>query len=277
MGAYLQAVTPGVPLLGAWLYGGCYDLVAYDFHCTGVFTTTTPTDAYRGAGRPEATYAIERAIDALAPQGRQGPVEIRRLNFITEFPADARVGSRDRLGRLRRVPGQGARDPRLRAVRAEQAARREQGATQQLGVGFSTYVEMCGLAPSRILGALNFAGGGWEAMTVRCLPTGTVQVVSGTSPHGQGHATTFSQIVADRLGVDVDAVEFLYGDTAVSPHGPRHVRQPRASRSAASRSGTQPRRSSPRPGESPRTPSRWRRTTSSTSAGGSPSGGRTRA
>src|SRR3990170_4141218 len=92
MGAYLQAVTPGVPLLGAWLYGGCYDLVAYDFHCTGVFTTTTPTDAYRGAGRPEATYAIERAVDALARKLGQDPVELRRLNFITEFPATIASG-----------------------------------------------------------------------------------------------------------------------------------------------------------------------------------------
>jgi carbon-monoxide dehydrogenase large subunit len=90
---------------------------------------------------------------------------------------------------------------------------------KQLGVGFSTYIEMCGLAPSRILGALKFGGGGWEAMTVRCLPTGTVQIVSGTSPHGQGHATTFSQIAADRLGVPVDDIEFLHGDTAVSQLG----------------------------------------------------------
>src|SRR6266702_846549 len=87
MGAYLQAVTPGVPLLGAWLYAGCYDVVAYDFHCTGVFTHTTPTDAYRGAGRPEATYAIERAVDALAHEVSKDPVELRRLNFIQEFPA----------------------------------------------------------------------------------------------------------------------------------------------------------------------------------------------
>ena len=107
----------------------------------------------------------------------------------------------------------------LDAFRSEQEARRAQGSTKQLGVGFSTYVEMCGLAPSRILGALKYGGGGWESMVVRHLPTGTVQVVSGTSPHGQGHATTFSQIVADGLGCDVDEIEFLHGDTAVSPQG----------------------------------------------------------
>ena len=92
MGAYLQLVTPGIPLLGAWLYGGSYDIAGYDFECTGVFTNTTPTDAYRGAGRPEATYAIERAVDALARKLDKDPVELRRLNFIREFPATMTSG-----------------------------------------------------------------------------------------------------------------------------------------------------------------------------------------
>ncbi|MEZ5100848.1 MAG: molybdopterin cofactor-binding domain-containing protein [Thermoleophilia bacterium] len=107
----------------------------------------------------------------------------------------------------------------LDAFRAEQQRRRDSGATRLLGVGFSTYTEMCGLAPSRILGALNYAGGGFETMGVRFLPTGTVQIVSGTSPHGQGHATTFSQIVADQLGITPDEIEFLHGDTAIAPQG----------------------------------------------------------
>ena len=219
MGAYLQAVTPGVPLLGAWLYGGCYDPAAYDFECTGVFTNTTPTDAYRGAGRPEATYAIERAVDALAREVGKDPVEIRRLNFIKEFPATITSGLTIDAGDF-----DAALDAALElldydGLRREQAERRERGEVKQLGVGFSTYIEMCGLAPSRILGALRYGAGGWESVSIRCLPTGTVQVMSGTTPHGQGHATTFAQIVADRLGVGLDDVEVLSGDTAVSPTG----------------------------------------------------------
>ena len=221
MGAYLQAVTPGIPLLGAWLYCGVYDMQAYDFHCTGVFTTTTPTDAYRGAGRPEATYAIERTIDALARRVGKSAVEIRRLNFLRgPFPRPIVSGPRARRGGLRRGPRPWARAPRPGRFPERAGGPAGTGIdTKQLGVGFSTYVEMCGLAPSRILGALKYGGGGWESMVVRHLPTGTVQVVSGTSPHGQGHATTFSQIVADRLGCDVDEIEFLHGDTAVSPQG----------------------------------------------------------
>jgi len=219
MGAYLQAVTPGVPLLGAWLYAGCYDVEAYDFHCTGVFTNTTPTDAYRGAGRPEATYAIERAIDALARKVGKDPVEIRRLNFIDSFPADIASGLQIDSGDYHAALDKGLELVDYDAVRTEQATRREGGDAKQIGIGFSTYVEMCGLAPSRILGALRYGAGGWESISIRVLPTGTVQVMSGTTPHGQGHATTFSQIVADRLGVDVADVEFLSGDTAVVPTG----------------------------------------------------------
>jgi aerobic carbon-monoxide dehydrogenase large subunit len=219
MGAYLQLVTPGIPLLGAWLYGGAYDVEAYDFSCTGVFTNTTPTDAYRGAGRPEATYAIERAVDALARKLDKDPAELRRLNFIAEFPADIASGltidSGDYAAGLDRALEVAGYD----GLRAEQAARRERSDPKQLGIGLSTYVEMCGLAPSRILSALRYAAGGWDAATIRCLPTGTVQVLTGTSPHGQSHETTWSQIVADRLGVDVDAVEVLHGDTSVVPLG----------------------------------------------------------
>ena len=219
MGAYLQAVTPGVPLLGAWLYAGCYAVEAYDFHCTGVFTNTTPTDAYRGAGRPEATFAIERAIDALARKLDKDPVEIRRLNFIDSFPADIASGLQIDAGDYHASLDKGLEVVGYDSLRAEQQHRREAKDAKQLGIGFSTYVEMCGLAPSRILGAIKYGAGGWESLSIRVLPTGTVQVMSGTTPHGQGHATTFSQIVADRLGVDVAEVEFLSGDTAVVPVG----------------------------------------------------------
>jgi aerobic carbon-monoxide dehydrogenase large subunit len=219
MGAYLQLVTPGIPLLGAWIYGGAYDLAAYELECTGVFTNTTPTDAYRGAGRPEATYAIERAIDTLARELGKDPVELRRLNFIREFPATLASGLTIDAGDYDRHLDAALEMLDLEELRRTQSERRERGDTKQLGIGFSTYVEMCGLAPSRILAAIRYSAGGWDAATIRFLPTGTVQVLIGTSPHGQSHVTTFSQIVAERLGVGYDEVEILHGDTAVSPLG----------------------------------------------------------
>jgi aerobic carbon-monoxide dehydrogenase large subunit len=219
MGAYLQLVTPGIPLLGAWIYSGPYDIPNYSVTFTGVFTHTTPTDAYRGAGRPEATYVLERTMDALAAELGIDPVELRRRNFITEFPAQIASGltidagdyhaSLDRLLELLD----------LDSIREEQAARRERDDTKLLGVGFSTYNEMCGLAPSRILGAIRYAVGGWESATIRFHPLGSVQVVTGTSPHGQSHETTWAQIVADQLGVPIDEIEVLHGDTAVSQLG----------------------------------------------------------
>jgi aerobic carbon-monoxide dehydrogenase large subunit len=219
MGSYLQLVTPGIPLLGAWLYAGAYGIGAYSFECTGVFTHTTPTDAYRGAGRPEATYAIERAMDALARELGRDPVELRRLNFMKEFPTVIASGLTVDSGDYEAHLDRALELLDYEALRREQAERREAGDPKLLGVGFSTYLEMCGLAPSRILGAIRYVAGGWDAASVRFLPTGTVQLVIGTSPHGQGHVTTFSQIVAERLGVDVGDVEVLYGDTAVSPLG----------------------------------------------------------
>ena len=221
MGAYLQLVTPGIPILGAFLYHGVYDVPAYHFECTGVFTTRTPTDAYRGAGRPEATYAVERAMDALAREVGVDGAEIRRRNYIPadKFPYESSGGltydSGDYEPTLDRALELIGHDE----VRAEQQRRREAGDRKHLGLGIATYVEMCGLAPSRVLASLNYAAGGWEAASVRVLPTGKVQVVSGTTPHGQGHETSWSQIVADRLGVEPDDVEVLHSDTDISPHG----------------------------------------------------------
>jgi aerobic carbon-monoxide dehydrogenase large subunit len=219
MGAYLQLVTPGIPLLGAWVYGGCYDIAAYSLECTGVFTHTTPTDAYRGAGRPEATYAIERAVDALATELEMDPVELRRLNFITEFPATIASGLTVDSGDYNASLDRALEQLDLESARAEQAERRARGDTKELGIGLSTYVEMCGLAPSGILGAIRYVAGGWDAATIRCLPSGTVQVLTGTSPHGQGHETAWSQIAADELGYGVEEIEVLHGDTTVSPLG----------------------------------------------------------
>ncbi|WP_349259091.1 xanthine dehydrogenase family protein molybdopterin-binding subunit [Gaiella sp.] len=219
MGAYLQLVTPGIPLLGAWVYSGPYAIPNYSVEFTGVFTNTTPTDAYRGAGRPEATYVIERTMDALADELGMDRVELRRKNFIKEFPATMASGLTIDAGDYEASLDKLLERLDLDSIRTEQAKRRENGSVTQLGVGFSTYNEMCGLAPSRILGAIRYAAGGWEQATIRYLPTGSVEVVTGTSPHGQGHETSWAQIVADQLGCDIDAVEVLHGDTAVSHAG----------------------------------------------------------
>jgi aerobic carbon-monoxide dehydrogenase large subunit len=221
MGAYLQLVTPGIPLLGAFLYAGVYDVPAYSFSCTSVFTTKTPTDAYRGAGRPEATYAIERAIDALASEVGVDPAEIRRRNFVADekFPYTSVAGLVYDSGRY----GNGLETALATAgydeLRAEQQRRRAAGDIRQLGIGLSSYMEMCGLAPSKVLASLNYSAGGWEAATVRLAPTGKAQVVTGTSPHGQGHETSWSMIVADRLGISPDDVDVLHSDTAIAPYG----------------------------------------------------------
>ncbi len=219
MGAYLQLVTPGIPLLGAWLFGGVYDVQGYSFECIGVFTHTTPTDAYRGAGRPEATYAIERAVDALARKLQLDPAELRRRNFISEFPKQIASGLTIDAGDYHASFDRALSLVDIAALRKEQRERRDRKDTRQLGIGFSTYVEMCGLAPSKILGAIRYSAGGWDTATIRCLPTGTMQVLTGTSPHGQGHETTWAQIAADALGYSVDAIEVLHGDTAVVPLG----------------------------------------------------------
>jgi carbon-monoxide dehydrogenase large subunit len=222
MGAYLQLVTPGIPLLGAFLYAGVYDLpAAYDFECTSVFTTMTPTDAYRGAGRPEATYAIERAMDTLAAQMGIDPLELRRRNFIAKeaYPYTAWSGLEYDSGDHDAAATKASELVGYDALRERQRTQNVEGATKRLGIGVSTYFEMCGLAPSRVLASLNYSAGGWEAATVRVLPTSKVQVVTGTAPHGQGHETAWSMIVADKLGISPDDIDVLHSDTAIAPLG----------------------------------------------------------
>jgi len=223
MGAYMMLITPGVALLGSFLYTGVYDVPAFGFTCDGYFTNMTPTDAYRGAGRPEASYAIERAMDLLALKVGVGPDEIRRRNYINGGEAFENHEVASTL-----VFDSGHYGPSLdRALemagydglRAEQARRREAGDNVQLGIGMCTYVELCGLAPSRALGGLGFGSGGWEHATVRLLPTGKVEVVSGSTPHGQGHETAWSQIVADKMGISPYDVTVLHSDTGLSPLG----------------------------------------------------------
>jgi carbon-monoxide dehydrogenase large subunit len=221
MGAYLGLVTPGVPLLGAFMYNAIYKFPAYRFECSGVFTNTTLTDAYRGAGRPEATFAIERAMDELAVELGLDPIEVRRRNWIRheEFPFTTVCGLTYDSGNYEAATAKAMHIFGYDELRREQTARRESGDPVQLGIGVSTYTEMCGLAPSRVLGSLRYGAGGWETASVRMLPTGKVEVVTGTSPHGQGHETAWSQIVADQLGVPFEDVEVLHGDTRTSHKG----------------------------------------------------------
>jgi carbon-monoxide dehydrogenase large subunit len=221
MGAYLMLVTPGIPILGAFMYNGIYKMDAYDFTCTGVFTTKMPTDAYRGAGRPEATFAIERLMDELAAELSLDPIEVRRRNWIAheEFPYTTIAGMTYDSGNYEAATDKALALFGYDKLRAEQADRRDRGDPVQLGIGVSTFTEMCGLAPSRVLGSLSYGAGGWEHASVRMLPTGKVEVITGTSPHGQGHETAWSQIVADALSVPFDDVSVLHGDTAISHKG----------------------------------------------------------
>jgi len=221
MGAYLQLVTPGVPLLGAFMFNAIYKMDALSFECTGVFTNKTPTDAYRGAGRPEATYAIERLIDEAAHEIGMEPFELRERNWIKheEFPYETIAGITYDSGNYEAATARAKEMFDYDGLRAEQARRRESGDKVQLGIGISTFTEMCGLAPSRVLGSLSYGAGGWEHASVRMLATGKVEVVTGTSPHGQGHVTAWSQIAAQALGVPYEDVEVRHGDTAVAHKG----------------------------------------------------------
>jgi carbon-monoxide dehydrogenase large subunit len=221
MGAYFGLVTPGVPLLGAFMFNSIYKMDAYRFTCTGVITNKPWTDAYRGAGRPEATFGVERMVDELAHELGMEPLELRQKNWIThdEFPFTTVGTMVYDSGNYEAATAKATSMFGYEALRAEQRERRDRGDSVQLGIGISTYTEMCGLAPSRVLGALRYAGGGWETATIRVHPTGKVDVVTGTSAHGQGHETAFSQIVADQLGVPFEDINVLHGDTLVAAKG----------------------------------------------------------
>ncbi|MFL6129787.1 MAG: xanthine dehydrogenase family protein molybdopterin-binding subunit, partial [Mycobacteriales bacterium] len=164
MGAYLQLVTPGIPILGAFMYNAIYKMEGYRFRCTGVFTTKTPTDAYRGAGRPEATYAVERIVTELAHELGIDPLELRRKNWIghDEFPYTTIAGLTYDSGNYEAATEKAVGMFDYDGLRAEQQRRRESKDPVQLGIGISTFTEMCGLAPSRVLGQLSYGAGGWE-------------------------------------------------------------------------------------------------------------------
>jgi carbon-monoxide dehydrogenase large subunit len=221
MGAYLQLLTPAIAICGAALYPGVYDFDAFSIEVKGVFTNLTPTDAYRGAGRPEACYAIERAMDSLARELDMDPAEVRRRNFFEPFdePTANVAGLQFDSFNLQAALDRVIELADYRGLREEQRRRRENNDPVQLGIGFSTYTEICGLGPSQALAGLGIGGAGWEAANVRMLVTGKVEVATGTSPHGQGHETSWSQIAADALGVTPDDVEVIHGDTASVPFG----------------------------------------------------------
>jgi carbon-monoxide dehydrogenase large subunit len=221
MGAYLQLLTPSIPLLGRYMYPGIYKFEAHTFTCQGIFTDKTPTDAYRGAGRPEATYVIERLIDDAAAEIGMEPLEFRRKNWIAreEFPYRTVAGLEYDSGDYEAATAKAKELFGYDALRAEQEQRRSAGDHVQLGVGISTYTEMCGLAPSRWLGETGYVAGGWEAASIRLLPTGRAEVIVGTSPHGQAHATTFAQLASDALGIPFDDIDVIHGDTARAPIG----------------------------------------------------------
>ncbi len=215
MGSYLSTFAPAVPtFMYATLLSGQYDVPAIYSKVRGVFTHTTPVDAYRGAGRPEATFVVERLMDRAADAIGIDPTELRRKNFIAPdaFPYETQVALVYDSGNY--AP---ALDRALEMVgyddfKAEQARRREAG-ENPIGIGFSTFIEACGLAPSALVGQLGAQAGQWESCEVRVNASASVAVYTGSSSHGQGHETTFAQIVADKLGIEMDAVEIFHGDT----------------------------------------------------------------
>jgi len=220
MGAYLSTFAPAVP---TYLYGtlmsGEYDIPAIHCHVLGVFTHTVPVDAYRGAGRPEATFVVERIVDEAARISGIDPAELRRRNFIQpdNFPFQTQVALAYDSGNY-----EGTLDLALKHIdyanlRKEQAEARKQG--RYIGIGLSSYIEACGLAPSAVVGSLGAQAGQWESAVVRVHATGKVTVYSGSSAHGQGHKTTFAQIASSELGIPYEDIDVMEGDTGAMPHG----------------------------------------------------------
>jgi len=216
LGAYHQLLTPVIPTLTGLLILGAYKIPAVEVEYIGVFTNKMATDAYRGAGRPEATFIIERLVDLVAMELKKDPAEIRLKNFPRpkDFPYAVPTGIVYDTGDYARSLKKALAVSGYKKLRAEQKKLRKRG--RYLGVGLSTYVEICGLGPSS---AAPPAIGWWESATVRIEPTGSVTVLTGSSPHGQGQETSFAQMVADEFGVSPDAVVVLHGDTRAVPYG----------------------------------------------------------
>ena len=220
MGAYLSTAAPGIPtILHGLMLSGPYNVPAVKEDVYGVYTNTTPVEAYRGAGRPEATFLLERMLDLLAHKLKIDPVEIRRRNLIAPFENghDVITGLKYDSGNYQAALDKALGHIGYDALRAEQAAARAKG--RYLGIGVATYVEICGLGPSQVAGAIGFQGGLWESAIVRVHPSGKVHVFIGASPHGQGEETTFAQVVSDELGFPVNDIKIVHGDTDNTPMG----------------------------------------------------------
>jgi carbon-monoxide dehydrogenase large subunit len=215
IGAYLQLFTAAIPTLTAIMALGCYKIPAISFGVTEVFTNKMATDAYRGAGRPEAAYLIERVMDLAAAELGMDPAEIRLKNMVgpKDFPYTTATGLVYDSGNYAAALKKALDLAGYKKLRAEQKRRRKQG--KLFGIGLSSYVEICGTGPA----SDRPPGGGWESATVRVEPSGKVTVLSGSSPHGQGEETSFAQIVADGLGISVDDIAVLHGDTMAVPAG----------------------------------------------------------
>ena len=214
LGAYLSTFAPGIPtVLFGLMLAGVYKFEHVSCDVTGVFTNTTPVDAYRGAGRPEATYIVERLVDMFAHRIGMDVLEVRRKNFVPPFtePTTVATGVAYDSGNYEGNLNRAMEVFDYSAFRREQEAARDKG--RLLGVGFSTYIEICGMAPSAVAASLGAGAGLWESSTVRVHPTGSITVFTGTSPHGQGHETSFAQITASRLGVPMDSIDIVHGDT----------------------------------------------------------------
>jgi len=220
MGAYLSTAAPGIPtILHGLMLSGVYNLPAVHEDVHGVYTNTTPVDAYRGAGRPEAAFMLERMLDKLARELKMDPADVRLKNMIPRFENGHSVitglvyDSGDYPAGLKKV----LEHVKYQDLRREQADARRQG--RYIGIGLGSYVEVCGIGPSQVAGAIGFQGGLWESAIVRVHPTGKVQVFIGASPHGQGEETTFAQLVASEIGVAVNDVKVVHGDTDATPMG----------------------------------------------------------
>ena len=220
MGAYLSTAATGIPtILHGLMYSGPYAIPNIKTDVYGVFTTTTPVDLYRGAGRPEATFLVERLVDLLAAEVGKDPVEVRRLNLIPKFDNghDVAVGLTYDSGDYETTMDVALAKVDYLQLRQEQAHQREHGS--YIGIGVTTYCEICGLGPSQVAGAVGFGGGLWDSATIRITPTGKVSAAVGVNPHGQGENTTFAQLLADELGVSIDDIDIIYGDTDNTPMG----------------------------------------------------------
>ena len=213
LGAYLSTFGSAVPtILYATLLAGQYATPKISCTVTSVFTNTCPVDAYRGAGRPEATYTVERIVETAARELGIDPAALRRMNFITTFPYATPVGLTYDTGDYEVTMARAIELADVAGFDARKAASEAKG--MKRGLGYSAYIEACGIAPSSVAGALGARAGLFEAGEVRVHPTGKVTVFTGSHSHGQGHETTFAQVVADKLGIPLEDITIEHGDTA---------------------------------------------------------------